>query len=72
MNIFLTQEELIELTGRRRRDSQLRALRFMGLEHKVRPDGSLAVLRSHVEKEFDGGATGDKNSPRVEPNWAAI
>ena len=46
--MILTTEELIELTGRRRSDAQVRVLRFMGIEHRRRPDGSIAVSRAHV------------------------
>jgi hypothetical protein len=71
--IVLSYDELVELTGRRRRDAQLIALKYMGIEHRVRPDGSLAVLRSHVSHIF--GAPVDKAAlqpTRKEPNWKAI
>lgn len=70
--MFLTKEELIGLTGRHRKDGQKLVLRYIGIEHKVRPDGSLAVLKEHVTQQF--GASVPKNSlmPRIEPNWAAI
>lgn len=48
--MFLTEEEIEALTGRIRKPSQSRVLSFMGIEHKTRPDGSLVVLRSIVEK----------------------
>lgn len=70
--MFLTHEELSELTGKRRRQSQLEALRSMGIQHRIRPDGSLAVLRSHVEKEMGGYEPQDKAEVRVEPNWGAM
>lgn len=47
---FLDSTEMAELTGRVRSDAQVRALRHMGIEHRVRPDGKVAVLRSHVEQ----------------------
>lgn len=46
--MFLDQEELRELTGREKPSAQARALNFMGIEHKRRPDGSIVVLREHV------------------------
>ena len=52
---LLTAAEVRELTGRIRRQAQVLALRTMGIEHRVRPDGSVAVLRSHVEQLFGGG-----------------
>lgn len=49
MSITLTPDELRSVTGRRRKDAQRRALDAMGVRYAVRPDKSLAVLRSHVE-----------------------
>lgn len=47
--MFLTPEELAELTGRRRSDAQAAALRGMGIEHLRRPDGRIVVSRAHVD-----------------------
>lgn len=69
--MILSRQELIELTGRTRKDAQVRALRFMGVEHKVRPDGSVAVLRVHVEHVLCGQVY-DKLKKNIEPNWSAI
>lgn len=72
--MFLTPEELIELTHAKRRDTQIRALRMMGIEFKLRPNGTPAVLNSHVEKVF-GGIQTEKPATlpeRWEPNWAAL
>ena len=69
--MFLTDEELRELTKRTRRDAQARVLKFMGIEHGVRPDGSLAVLSSHVETLLSGGAMPPKLRP-VEPDWSGL
>ena len=70
---FLRTSELISLTDRTRHDAQVRALRFMGIEHRVRPDGSIVVLRAHIHYAF---GVGDrvKNSEKneIEPNWDAI
>lgn len=69
---FLDRDEVVELTHRTRRDAQVRALRFMGIEHRVRPDGSVAVLRSHVEQIFGVAASKDRPKPPIEPDWSAI
>lgn len=53
--MFLDDDEIVELTDRQRRPAQARALAFMGIEYKRRPDGSLAILRAHVEKLFGEG-----------------
>lgn len=68
--LFLTAEEMNELTGRRRRASQESALRAMGIEHKVRADGRVLVLRKHVEQVL--GAVLPKDDPeKITPNWDA-
>jgi hypothetical protein len=41
--MFLTAAELLELTGYRRPSAQVRALRRMGVEHCIRPDGRPVV-----------------------------
>lgn len=47
--MILTQDQLSELTGRRRHDAQAKVLRHMGIEFRQRPDGSLAVSKAHVD-----------------------
>lgn len=48
-SMFLTEAEIIELTGKRRHSAQVRVLRTLGVEHKVRPDGSIVASRAHVD-----------------------
>ena len=68
---FLTPEELIELTRKRRHDAQARMLRAMGIEHIARPGESPAVLRSHVEHLL-GASPPVKVSGLDEPDWSAV
>lgn len=71
--MFLTADELEALTGRKVRRCQRQVLSHLGIEHRVRPDGSLVVLRAHVEQSL--GATpggGGAKLPAIEPNWSAI
>lgn len=70
MAIILDQREIVELTGRKRRDCQKSALNHMGIEYRVRPDGSVAVSRNHVENVL--GCTEVKKRKEVEPDWDAI
>jgi hypothetical protein len=72
MSMFLNDQELYELTKRRRRDAQVRALRFMGIDHKVRPDGSVAVSKTHIDKEFGGTTDIAVKRKRTEPNLGAV
>lgn len=71
--MFLDSSEVKELTGRTQHASQAKVLRAMGIEHKARPDGTIAVLRSHVETALGGGvpAAARKKAP-PEPNWGAL
>lgn len=63
--MILTPAELAELTGKRRQDAQRRVLDRMGLRYMVRPDGTLAVLRAHVENVMGGVATIGKRQPEL-------
>lgn len=69
--MFLDDDELIELTQRTRRPAQSRVLTFMGIEHRRRPDGSIAVLRAHVEKLFGDGAA-PKPRRKTEPRFDLV
>lgn len=69
--MILSDLELRGLTGRRQKASQIQTLRFMGIEHKVRPDGSVVVLKAHVEQSL--GLREDRKAIKeFEPNWGAI
>lgn len=70
MSLTLSPDELKELTHKQKPSAQVRALRAMGIEHKVRPDGSVAVLRSHVDAQM-GAPKQSAAAPAWEPNWGA-
>ncbi|GMG89620.1 hypothetical protein Cmtc_18990 [Cupriavidus sp. TKC] len=70
MSLTLSPDELKELTHKSRSSAQVRALRSMGIEHKVRPDGSVAVLRAHVDAQMGAPKAGAK-LVSWEPNWGA-
>ena len=71
MSICLTDEEIAEVTGRKHRDAQRTGLARLGIEHLVRPDGSLVVSREHFE-EVLGGKKRSKAPPEYEPDWDAL
>jgi acetolactate synthase regulatory subunit len=72
-DLFLSQTEVVLLTGRTVRTAQVKALKAMGIEHKVRPDKSVAILRSHIEKVFDGQTqTNPKKQHQPTVNWDAM
>jgi Domain of unknown function (DUF4224) len=69
--LTLTGAELVNLTHKQRPTAQVRSLRFMGIEHRLRPDGSVAVDRSHYESVMGGKSTMKPQRP-VKPfgiNW---
>jgi len=70
--LFLDDEEVIRLTGRKKRNAQVIALRYMGIEHKIRPDGAVIVSRSHIQKLLDGDSVKRRIIHKVEPNWGAL
>lgn len=65
---FLTDDEIHALTGKRLHSAQRRALNYMAIPHKVRPDGSVVVLWAHVA----GLPLPSASKPDAEPNWAVI
>lgn len=70
-SMFLTRDEVRALTKRIQYSAQTKVLRAMGIEHRVRPDGSLAVLRLHIEQIF-GGVSEKRRQLSTEPNWGAL
>jgi len=69
--MFLSDEELQQLTGKKRRNAQATELNHLGIDHKRRADGSIVVLRAAVEWAL--GLRQERKAARpVEPNWEAI
>ena len=71
-DLFLTRDEVADLTGRTRCDAQARALRGMGIAHRVRPNGTVAVLRSHVEELLSGASRAGVKIKTTEPDWGKL
>jgi hypothetical protein len=70
---FLARDEITGLTNKIQRTAQVKALNSMGIEHKVRPDGSIAILRDHITKVFGGNSGTQRRSSKPHgPNWDAI
>jgi hypothetical protein len=69
--VFLSDDEIAALTQKKRHSTQQKILNALGVSHKVRPNGTLVVLRSHVEKLLGGNVSAPaKKEP--EPNWDAL
>ena len=69
--MFLTREEIAALTARIQFSAQRKVLNRMGIEHRTRPDGSIVILRSHIEELF-GALISNKTKKNIEPNWGAL
>jgi len=69
-SLCLSDDELYELTHKKRFSARLRALNAMGIESRVRPDRTLAVCRAHVDAVLSGGTHFDRAPRIVEPNWS--
>jgi hypothetical protein len=52
--MLLTNAELVELTRMRRQAAQRRVLDAIGVPYRMRPDGSLVVLRAAVDLALGG------------------
>jgi hypothetical protein len=63
--VFLTQTEIIELTGRRWRKDQSAWLKAKGYKHEINALGRIVVARAHVEGKLGAGAP-----PLPEPDFA--
>lgn len=72
-DLFLTEDEIFDLTKKIYGPTRVKALNALGIQHKVRGDGSIAILRGHIIKVF--GGTQDTQSRKTKlpgPNWEAI
>lgn len=69
--MFLNEEEVREMTGRVQRNAQAKMLRSLGIIFKTRADGTLLVLREHVEKELGGKVDAKRKAKDFQPNWNA-
>lgn len=70
-SICLEAAEIISLTGRTRKSKQIEALNSMGIPFKIRPNGSIAILRSVAEKELGGKPARTKQVDH-EPDFDAL
>jgi hypothetical protein len=69
--LFLTKEELINLTAYKTPSAQCRWLRREGFTFRIAADGKPRVLRQAVLLAM-GGAAEQVSEERQEPNWAAF
>lgn len=71
-SMFLEPDELVTLTGRTQNRAQARALRMMGIEHRVRPNGTIVVLSAHVAVVLGAQTAANARDASIEPDWRAM
>ena len=69
--LLLTEEEIQEITGKKRWSAQIRALRQLGIVTKSRPDGKPLVTRSHYLLEM-GSSQAQNKDRNIEPDFGAL
>lgn len=70
-NLVLGTDELEAITKKKRSHAQAKVLKFLGIDYKPRPDGSLAVLRKAVEDSFGVGVA-SKPRRKVQPDFSRV
>lgn len=71
-SFVLGQDEVSDLTGRVQHAAQAKALKAMGIEHRARPDGSIAVLRAHAEEVMSGSGQPARKKREPQINWSGV
>lgn len=67
MSLWLTADELIDLTGFRQRTHQKAALAQLGVAFRIRPaDGFPLVLREHIVPKQGKAAVREVDEPRFD------
>ncbi|TDY88452.1 UNVERIFIED_ORG: uncharacterized protein DUF4224 [Herbaspirillum seropedicae] len=70
--MFLNETDIADLTKRKRAKAQQKQLNAMGIQYKVRADGSLVVLQTHVERLLGGLEQSVRQRAVREPNWEVL
>jgi hypothetical protein len=68
MDDVLTDEELVQLTKKKRPSAQARVLCHLGIEARPRPDGTLVVSRARRDEVL--GVRSPARRVSNEINWA--
>ena len=69
--MFLSHDELVELTERKTKATQIAWLKANGFRFVIGANGHPKVLREHVQAKLGGGFKVSAPA-EPEPNWAAI
>ncbi len=68
--LFLTDDGLVELTGKKQVSAQKKALQYLGITYKELPTGKVRVLLQHVQQHF--GCANNPRQAKTQPNWDNI
>lgn len=70
--MFLTEQQVIELTGFIRPSKQIAWLQREGFKFRVAADGHPRVLRDHVFKQLGGNVVDIASRRRTTPDFSAL
>jgi hypothetical protein len=70
MSLFISKEEIIELTGSKQISKQREWLATHGYAFDIRVDGSIVMLRSHIEQKLN--FLGHTYSRKTQPDAMAL
>jgi hypothetical protein len=70
--MFLTKDEIVQLTGRHRKTCQKQVLEAIGIEYRENGINDLVISRRHVERVLGGEPSEPEHSGQAEPNFAAV
>lgn len=65
--MLLTDIELKQITGREKPCAQIRALRALGINHKINAAGRILVVAEHAYNVIQGNVTPISSKRKVEP-----
>lgn len=65
--MLLTDIELKQITGRDRPQAQIKALRALGINHKINAAGRILVVAEHAYNVIQGNVTPVSVKRKVEP-----
>lgn len=68
--MFLTDAELVELTGQRQKSAQIRWLQLRRWRFETTATGHPRVARDYFERKMV--CAEERSAPAPEPNWGAL
>lgn len=67
MSICLTNDEIVEFTHMKKYSKQREVLNDWGIDHRVRPDGTIAVMREWLANHQQS-----RKPKKTEPTWENV